>query len=71
MNERRCSYAWFICKLTLPHGLNIWDAAAGALIVQVAGGRITDTRGNPFGLATKDVFCSNGLIHRELQAYLK
>ena len=46
--------------------LNVWDLAAGALIVQVAGGKVTDVRGEEYKLTTRNLVASNGLIHAEL-----
>jgi myo-inositol-1(or 4)-monophosphatase len=46
-------------------GLNSWDIAAGALLVQEAGGTMSDTLGNPYSLEVRNVAASNGLIHRE------
>lgn len=40
--------------------LSSWDIAAGSLLVTEAGGRITDARGEPYTLLTRDVFASNG-----------
>lgn len=40
--------------------LSSWDIAAGSLLVTEAGGKVTDTRGEPYTLATRDVFASNG-----------
>jgi myo-inositol-1(or 4)-monophosphatase len=40
--------------------LSSWDIAAGALLVTEAGGRVTDTRGGRYTLATRDVLASNG-----------
>jgi myo-inositol-1(or 4)-monophosphatase len=51
-------------------GLNSWDIAAGALLIQEAGGKITDTQGNPYTLAVRNVMASNGHIHQELQEEL-
>ena len=47
-----------------------WDVAAGALIVREAGGRVTNTRGQPFDLYAEDVLASNGAIHEGLVAEL-
>jgi myo-inositol-1(or 4)-monophosphatase len=47
-------------------GLNPWDAAAGALMVVEAGGRITDYRGNAFRIDGPDCIASNGLIHEDM-----
>lgn len=43
--------------------LKPWDVAAGVLIVEEAGGRVTDTRGGPFVVTAGDVVASNGAIH--------
>ncbi|RKN71229.1 inositol monophosphatase family protein [Paenibacillus ginsengarvi] len=48
-------------------GLNSWDLAAGALLVSEAGGRVTDTSGQPYQLAVRHVLASNGAIHDELR----
>jgi myo-inositol-1(or 4)-monophosphatase len=47
-------------------GLNSWDLAAGALLVQEAGGRVTDTRGEPYSLSVRHVLATNGFVHGEL-----
>ncbi len=46
--------------------LNPWDTAAGVLIVQEAGGRITRFDGTPFRLDSREVLATNGLIHDEV-----
>ncbi len=46
--------------------LNPWDTAAGILLIEEAGGRVTDFSGNPFRLDSREVLASNGLIHAEL-----
>ncbi|QJC53636.1 inositol monophosphatase [Paenibacillus albicereus] len=51
-------------------GLSSWDIAAGALLVQEAGGRIGDQDGTPYHLGVRDVLATNGRIHEELQAEL-
>ena len=48
--------------------LNPWDTAAGVLIVQEAGGRVTDFSGGPFQIDSRETLASNGLIHDELLA---
>lgn len=52
-------------------GLNAWDIAAGALMVQEAGGCITDMRGGPFHLDCRDVLASNGRVHDEMLRLLQ
>jgi myo-inositol-1(or 4)-monophosphatase len=46
--------------------LNSWDIAAGMLLVQEAGGRVTDIDGTPYGLHVRDVAATNGRIHEAL-----
>lgn len=46
-------------------GLNPWDLAAGRLLVEEAGGTITDYEGRPHSLYGETTAASNGLIHRE------
>lgn len=46
-------------------GLKPWDIAAGALIVEEAGGRVTDTNGNILDLFGKDLLATNKHIHKE------
>ena len=48
--------------------LNPWDTAAGILLVEEAGGRVTDFSGGNFKLDSREVLASNGLIHGELVA---
>ena len=48
--------------------LNPWDTAAGILLVEEAGGRVTDFSGGPFRLDSQEILASNGLIHAELVA---
>ena len=51
--------------------LKPWDVAAGSLIIQEAGGAITDFRGNTFSIYSDETLASNGLIHREMVEVLK
>jgi len=48
--------------------LNPWDTAAGVLIVQEAGGMVTDFKGGPFQLHGRETVASNGLVHPALLA---
>jgi len=43
--------------------LNPWDTAAGVLIVEEAGGKVTRFDGSPFELNSRETVASNGLIH--------
>ncbi len=51
--------------------LNPWDTAAGFLLVEEAGGRISDFSGGPFRLDSREVLASNGRIHDELVGLFK
>jgi len=44
-------------------GLSPWDVAAAALLVEEAGGRITDLEGNPSRDPEEGIAASNGRIH--------
>ncbi len=43
--------------------LNPWDTAAGVLLVQEAGGRVTDMSGGPWQLNSRETLASNGIVH--------
>jgi myo-inositol-1(or 4)-monophosphatase len=47
-------------------GLNPWDTAAGVVLVEEAGGRISDMNGEPYVLGGPSILASNGLIHAEM-----
>ena len=48
--------------------LNPWDTAAGVLIVEEAGGRVTDFSGGPFQISSRETVASNGHVHEALLA---
>lgn len=51
--------------------LSPWDQAAGALIVQEAGGRVTQVSGRAFDVNQPDLLASNGTaVHETLQRLL-
>ena len=50
--------------------LHPWDVAAGALIVQEAGGTVTHLGGEPFSIYSQEILASNGKIHSEMIAVL-
>lgn len=51
--------------------LNPWDTAAGALLVEEAGGRVTDFEGNGFTPFRTSIVATNSLIHDEMLAALR
>ncbi len=48
------------------HSLQAWDSAAGYLIVEEAGGRVTDFNGEPYSPYQPHLIASNRLIHDQL-----
>jgi histidinol-phosphatase len=49
--------------------LQVWDAAAPTLIVEEAGGRVTDFEGQR-GLDGGTIIATNGALHERLRAAL-
>jgi myo-inositol-1(or 4)-monophosphatase len=43
--------------------LNPWDVAAGYLILNEAGGKLTDFTGNRYSIYNKQIAATNGKIH--------
>lgn len=46
--------------------LSAWDVAAGALIVEEAGGKVSNLEGGPLDMMSGHILASNGKIHREV-----
>lgn len=66
--------AWTACgrmEAFWEFNLNPWDTAAGILLVEEAGGRVTDFAGNPYRLDSREILASNGLIRDEMVALFK
>ena len=51
--------------------LNPWDTAAGWLMVEEAGGVVTDIGGEDYALESPAILASNGRIHKEMMDVLK
>jgi myo-inositol-1(or 4)-monophosphatase len=51
--------------------LKPWDMAAGALMVQEAGGRVSGFQNEEFSLSRSEILASNGLIHQQMVEVLK
>ena len=51
-------------------GLKPWDAAAGMLLVQEAGGTVTGAAGEPYRLGDRVLVASNGHLHMKLVALM-
>ncbi len=51
--------------------LQPWDTAAGVLIVQEAGGCVTDFSNHPVGTDSREVLATNGRLHRNMLALME
>ncbi len=51
-------------------GLNPWDIAAGILLIEEAGGKVTAYNGEPVDIPSGRLVVSNGAIHSELLSHL-
>lgn len=51
--------------------LKPWDVAAGALIVEEAGGRVSGMDGSPFDAAAGHLIASNGPVHEQILAVIR
>lgn len=47
-------------------GLNPWDVAAGILLIEEAGGQVSNYTGSPYNIYKPPFLASNGLIHNEM-----
>ena len=48
-----------------------WDMAAGALILEEAGGKVSDPVGSPLNIMSRRVLGTNGRLHGDFVAILK
>jgi myo-inositol-1(or 4)-monophosphatase len=53
------------------HKLEAWDSAAGFLMVEEAGGKVTDFKGNHYSPYQPQILATNGKIHEELLKYVQ
>ncbi len=51
--------------------LNPWDMAAGVVILNEAGGKVTDFKGAPHSIYGRELVASNGLIHNAMLSLLR
>ncbi len=51
--------------------LHPWDTAAGVVILEEAGGQVTDLQGNPFSIYGSGIVASNGQFHNEMVDVLR
>lgn len=52
------------------HKLNAWDSAAGFLIVEEAGGKVTDYKGERYSPYQPHILATNGKIHEEMLLWI-
>ncbi|MDQ3011594.1 MAG: inositol monophosphatase [Acidobacteriota bacterium] len=52
-------------------GLNAWDVAAGCVIIEEAGGRVTKLDGTAFDNHSASLLCTNSKVHDEMLAVLR
>ena len=52
-------------------GLNPWDLAAGVLLIEEAGGSVTDFQGTPLDIYSARVLASNGLVHHSMMQVIR
>ena len=56
---------------------NIWDHAAGVVLVEEAGGKVSDCNGKPLGFSaakmtgTSGVIVTNGVLHEKVLSALR
>jgi len=50
--------------------LKPWDVAAGKIIVEEAGGKVTNLDGGAFNIYSDDILASNGILHTEMKMLL-
>ncbi len=50
--------------------LKPWDTAAGLLIINEAGGKITTFDGGNYDIYAPNIAASNGLLHQKILGYL-
>lgn len=58
-----CAVASGMFGAFFEYKLSPWDFAAGQLIVSEAGGKVTDTTGQPLGMVASGVLATNGKLH--------
>lgn len=66
--------AWVACGRFdgfYEHKLQAWDSAAGFLLVQEAGGTVTDLNGGTYSPYQPGIIASNGIIHNELVQWVQ
>jgi myo-inositol-1(or 4)-monophosphatase len=66
--------AWVACGRFdgfYEHKLQAWDSAAGFLMVEEAGGKVTNLKGDEYSPYQPGIIASNGIIHEELVEWVQ
>ena len=66
--------AWVACGRFdgfYEHRLQAWDSAAGYLMVEEAGGQVTNLKGDEYSPYKPGIIATNGVIHDELIEWIK
>lgn len=66
--------AWVACGRFdgfYEHRLQAWDSAAGFLMVEEAGGRVTNMKGDAYSPYQPGIIATNGIIHEDLIEWVK
>lgn len=66
-----CYVASGVLDASIIASASSWDFAAGGLIVEEAGGRVTELNGKPWSPESKNILATNGKIHNALLEILK
>jgi myo-inositol-1(or 4)-monophosphatase len=66
-----CYIAFGRCDGFWEMDLHPWDTAAGLVILEEAGGSVSDFAGGPFSVYGKQIVASNGRIHDEMVGVLR
>lgn len=64
---------WVACgrfDVFYEHKLQAWDSAAGFLMVEEAGGTVTDLKGGPYSPYQPGIIASNGKIHEQMVKWI-
>lgn len=52
-------------------GDKLWDYAAGVLLIEEAGGRVTDWKGNAWSIDKEYILVTNGVVHDKIVEHIK
>lgn len=48
------------------YNLNAWDVAAGKIILEEAGGKLSNFAGKKYSIYMKEILATNGKIHKNM-----